>query len=187
MKRLYLLLIVLTCFVSTNAQKNYPILTLEEIGAATIVPDEVNMIVVENIGEVPNLAIYDLEKKELSQKFEAKLPENPIAFIVPNDDGLLYLVTIKRGGEEDGGVPMFDAIYSFDIKSDKIEKIYSEEGVVPIPSSVTAVKSKLVFSGRIFHEQPRIFNLKNKALRFFPMTKAYVFCVLQMHMTVMLL
>lgn len=165
MKKTYLLLFILACFISANAQKNYPILTFEEIGAATMLTDEPILVVVENVGEVPNLAFYDLEKKELSQKFDTKLPENPIAFIVPNDDGLLYLVTIKRGEED--GVPMFDAIYSFDIKSDKIEKIYSEEGVVPIPSSVNAVKSKLVFSGRIFHEQPRIFNLKNKAFEVF--------------------
>lgn len=165
MKRLYLLLIVLTCFVSTNAQKNYPILTLEEIGAATIVPDEVNMIVVENIGEVPNLAIYDLEKKELKQKFDVKLPENPIAYIVPSDDGLLYLVTIKKG--EELGVPMFDAIYSFNFKSTKLKEIYTEEGVIPMPSSVSAVKSKLVLSGRVFHEQPQIFNIKTEAFEDF--------------------
>lgn len=165
MKRIYLLLLVLACFASTNAQKNYPILSLEEIGAVTIVPDEVNMIVVENIGEVPNLAIYDLEKRELKQKFDVKLPENPIVYIVPNDDGLLYLVTIKKG--EESGVPMFDAIYSFDFKSDKLKKIYTEEGVVPMPSSVTAVNTKLVFNGRIFHEQPQIFNLKTKAFEDF--------------------
>lgn len=165
MKKTYLLLFILACFISANAQKNYPILTLEEIGAATMLSDEETMVVVENVGEVPNLAFYDLEKRELSQKCEAKLPENPIQFIVPNEDGLLYLVTIKKG--EEGGVPMFDAIYSFDIKSDKIKKIYSEEGVVPSPSNVSAVKSKLVFSGRIFHEQPQLFNLKTKAFEVF--------------------
>ena len=180
MKRIYLLLIVLACFASTNAQKNYPILTLEEIGAATIVPDEVNMIVVENIGEVPNLAIYDLEKRELKQKFDVKLPENPIAYIAPSDDGLLYLVTIKRN--EETGVPMFDAIYSFNFKSNKLKEIYTEEGVMPMPSSVSAVKSKLVLSGRIFNEHPQIFNIKTKAFEDFSKDESLrVLCTSDVH------
>ncbi len=51
-----------------------------------------------------------------------------------------------------------------------------------MPSSVTSVKSKLVFSGRIFHEQPRIFNLKNKAFEvFFDDESLRVLCTSDAH------
>jgi hypothetical protein len=160
MKNIYILLLALCCFTAVNAQKNYPILTFEEIGAATIVYDEVVMMVVENIGEIPNLAFYDLKKKELMQKFSAKLPENPVSHIIPCDNGLIYLLTIRRA--DDSGYPMFDAIYAFDYKKDKLQKIYTENDPIPMPSGASAVRTKLVLSGRAFHEQPRIFNVNTK-------------------------
>ncbi len=157
MKKIYILLIAFCCLAGVNAQKNYPVLTLEEIGAATIVNDEVIMIVIENIGEVPNLAFYDLEKKELMQKFSAKLPENPVTNIIPCDDGLLYLLTLKKNPEADA--PLFDAIYSFDYKKDKIEQVYLEKEPVSMPRAVAAVHVKLVLSNGL-KNQPRIYNTK---------------------------
>lgn len=158
MKKLYTVLLVFCCFAAVNAQKNYPILTLEEIGAATIVDNEVIMIVVENVGEVPNLAFYDLEKKELMQKFSAKLPENPVCHLIPNDNGLVYLITLKKNPET--GAPLFDAIYSFDSKKDKIAKVYTEKEELNVPRVAAAVHTKLVLSESIYQDQPRIFNLE---------------------------
>jgi len=158
MRKIFILLIALGCFVAANAQKNYPILTLEEIGAVTIVPDEVIMIVVENVGEVPNLAFYDLEKKALMQKFSPKLPENPVAHIIPCDNGLLYLVTIKKNPED--GPPLFDAIYSFDHKKDKIKLVYTEKENVHAPQTAAAVHLKLVLDTEGKKGQPRIFNIE---------------------------
>ncbi|MDA3866764.1 MAG: hypothetical protein PF489_08465, partial [Salinivirgaceae bacterium] len=157
MKKIYTLLLALSCIVAANAQKNYPILTLEEIGAATFVDDEVIMIVIENIGEVRNLAFYDLGKKELMQKFSAKLPENPVSHVIPCDDGMLYLLTLKKNPEQ--GFPLFDAIYSFDYKKDKIKLLYTEEEKVQAPRVAAAVRIKLVLSTGL-KNQPRIYNVK---------------------------
>jgi len=157
MKKLYILVFTLCCIAAVNAQKNYPILTLEDIGAATIVDREVIMVVVENVGDVPNLAFYDLEKKKLMQTFSAKLPELTIAHLIPCDNGLLYLITIKKNPEQ--GPPLFDAIYSFDHKKDKIVKVYTEKEQVRAPRDATAVHVKLVFSTG-FKNQPRIYNTK---------------------------
>ena len=165
MRKIFILLITLGCFVTVNAQKNYPILTLEEIGAAVIIPDEVIMVVVENVGEVPNLAFYDLEKKALMQKFSAKLPENPVAHLIPCDDGLVYLITIKKNPED--GPPLLDAIYSFDHNKDKIKLVYTEKENVYAPENAAAVHMKLVFSSMIFKNQPRIFNIEEKAFETF--------------------
>lgn len=165
MRKIFILLIAFGCFVAANAQKNYPILTLEEIGAVTIVPDEVIMIVVENVGEVPNLAFYDLEKKALMQKFSAKLPENPVAHIIPCDNGLLYLVTIKKNPED--GYPLFDAIYSFDHKKDKIKLVYTEKENVHAPQTAAAVHLKLVLDTEGKKGQPRIFNIESGAYETF--------------------
>lgn len=160
MKTIPLFFLIICCVATLNAQKNYPILTLEEIGAACIVDDEVIMIVVENIGEVPNLAFYDLEKKKLMQKFSAKLPENTVAHIVPCDNGLLYLLTLKKNPES--GSPLFDAIYSFDYKKDKIEQVYLEKEQIAAPRSAAAVHIKLVLSNGL-KNQPRIYNTKTGA------------------------
>ena len=96
MKKLTIIFTLLVTVCGVFAQTNYPILTLEECGATTLINDEPIMAVIENIGDVPNLAFYDLEKKDVMQKFSAKLPENPIYHIIPCDNGLLYLVTIKK-------------------------------------------------------------------------------------------
>ena len=165
MKKLFILVFTLCCFAAVNAQKNYPILTLEEIGAICIVDDEVIMIVVENVDEVPNLAFYDLEKKELMQKFSAKLPENKITHIIPCDNGLLYLTTIKKNPEQ--GPPLFDAIYSFDHKKDKIELVYTEKESAHEPKIAAAVHTKLALSTGVFSKQPRIFNTKTKKFETF--------------------
>jgi hypothetical protein len=165
MRKIFILLIALGCFVAANAQKNYPILTLEEIGAVTIIHDEVIMIVVENVGEVPNLAFYDLEKKALMQKFSAKLPENPVAHIIPCDNGLLYLVTIKKNPED--GPPLFDAIYSFDHKKDKIKLVYTEKDNVIAPQTAAAVHLKLVLDTEGKKGQPHIFNIESGAYETF--------------------
>lgn len=158
MRKLFILFIALGCFVAANAQKNYPILTLEEIGATTIISDEVIMVVVENVGEVPNLAFYDLEKKALMQKFSSKLPENPVVHIIPCDNGLLYLLTIKKNPEE--GAPLFDAIYSFDHKKDNIKLVYTEKENVIAPQTATAVHLKLVLTAGGKKAQTRIFNIE---------------------------
>lgn len=157
MKKIYTLLLALCCFATVNAQKNYPILTLEEIGAATIINNEVLMVVIENIGDEPNLAFYDLEKKELMQKFSAKLPENTVANIIPCDNGLLYLLTMKKNPEK--GYPLFDAIYSFDHKKDKIKLIYTEKEQITTPRIAAAVHLKLVLSTGV-KNQPRLFNIE---------------------------
>lgn len=165
MRKIFLLLIALGCFVAAGAQKNYPILTLEEIGAATIIPDEVIMVVVENIGEMPNLSFYDLEKKSLMQKFSAKLPENPVAHMIPCDDGLLYMVTIKKNPED--GPPLLDAIYSFDHKKDKIKLVYTEKDKVNAPWAAAGVHLKLVLDTEGKSGQPRIFNIESGAYETF--------------------
>ena len=157
MKKIVTIFILLVTISSVFAQKNYPILTLDECGATTLIYDEPIMAVVENIDDVPNLAFYDLEKKEVMQKFSAKLPENPVYHLVPCDDGFLYFVTIKKNPEQ--GPPLFDAIYSFDYKTDKIAKVYTEKESVYVPK-IAAVRDKLVLSTSSFKKQPRIFNLK---------------------------
>lgn len=157
MKKLTIIFTLLVTVCGVFAQTNYPILTLEECGATTLINDEPIMAVIENIGDVPNLAFYDLEKKDVMQKFSAKLPENPIYHIIPCDNGLLYLVTIKKNPEQ--GPSLFDAIYSFDYKTDKIVKVYTETESVYIPK-FAAVRDKLVISTNPFKKQPRIFNLK---------------------------
>lgn len=159
MKKIFILFLTLGCFITTQAQKNYPILTLEEIGAVAIISDEPIMVVVENVGEVPNLTFYDLEKKALMQKFSSKLPENPVAHMIPCDDGLIYLVTIKKNPED--GPPLFDAIYSFDHKKDEIKLVYTEKDNVNAPKTAAAVDLKLVLDTEGKRGQSRIFNLES--------------------------
>ena len=165
MRKIYIFLIVLSCFVTVNAQKNYPIITLEEIGAATIIPDEVIMVVVENIGGDPNLAFYDLDKKVILQKFSTKLPENPITHIIPCDNGLLYLITIRK--EPETGASMFDAIYSFDYKKEDIKLVYTEKEKVASPRLAAAVHLKLAISSSFLKSQPRIFNIEKGEFEIF--------------------
>ncbi len=157
MKKLITLLSLIIIVICVDAQTNYPVLTLEECGAVTIINEGSIMAVVENIGGLPNLALYNLEEKTLMQKFSARLPENPVYHIIPCDNGLLYLVTIKKNPEQ--GPPLFDAIYSFDHKTDKMAKVYTETESVYIPN-FAAVRIRLVLSTNPFKNQPRIFNVE---------------------------
>lgn len=161
MKKLKTLLIAISCIVTANAQKIEPILSLEECGAAVLINEEPMMAVVENIGGKPNLALYNLEKKELMQCFKCVLPENPIAYMLPCDDGIIYLVTMKKNDGQ--GLPFFDAIYGFDHKKDQIKLYYKEKEEIYIPRSANAVHTKLVFYCGTFSKQPLIYNTKTLA------------------------
>ncbi|WP_321296368.1 hypothetical protein [Marinifilum fragile] len=161
MKQLFTLLGILYFTTILNAQQIEPVFELAECGAAVLINEEPFMAVVENIGDTPNLALYNLEKKELMKRYKCQLPENPIAYIIPCDDGILYLVTMKKNDGQ--GPPFFDAIYGFDHKKDQIKLYYKEKEDVYIPRSANAVHSKLVLYRGTFSKQPLIFNTKTLA------------------------
>lgn len=161
MKKLQTLLLALCCIFVAKAQKIDPILSIEECGAAVLINNDPVMAVVENIGEVPNLTFYDLQKKKVMQRFKCKLPGNPIVYMMPCDDGIIYLVTMKKNDGQ--GPPFFDAIYGFDYKKDRIKLCYQEKDEVYIPRSANAVHTKLVLYRSTFSKQPLIYNTETLA------------------------
>ncbi|MBI9071638.1 MAG: hypothetical protein JEY94_08560 [Melioribacteraceae bacterium] len=161
MNKIITILMFLCLTVTINAQKNYPVFSIEECGAACLIENEPIMFSLESVDGIPKLVMRDLSKGEVIKSYESKLPDNTVSHIVANSkNGLLYFITIKKHSESDK--KLLDAIYSFSPKKEKLEIIYTEQEETPIPISVDVVGNKLVLSISVFSKQPIIFNLETK-------------------------
>ncbi len=161
MKKLILLSFIIFCGIHFNyAQKYSPVLSLEECGSAVLMNDQNTMLVVENIADKPNLALYNLNSQKPIRQFKSKLPKTPIAHLLPCDNGLIYFITIKK--EPESGKPLFDALYAFNPKKDRIKRIYNEKNDAPLPHTASVVGTKLILRQNALKKQPRFFDVNKE-------------------------
>jgi len=168
MKRLCYVLVFMSLALNTWAQKNYPSFSIEDCLSFCLINDETIAFGIVEEEDRSRLVLFDLENKAVKQKFDAALPENQVVFMLPCDDGLLYLLTMNR--KEGQRRPLFDAIYSFSYKEDKIRKVYQELADVVIPSA-EIVRTKIYLAGNPFTAQPRVFDVSTKQFEEFSENK----------------
>lgn len=164
MKRIISLLIICLTISTISAQKNYPIVSLEDCTLFTLINDEPLGFAIFN-DEQPYFALYDIEKKEIVQKFKSTVPSNKVAYLLPCDNGLLYIITTKRIGENK--MPFLDAIYSFCYKKDKVVKVYEEKEKVVLPRSAEMAREKMYLTSNPYKKQPLVFDVKSNQFESF--------------------
>ncbi len=160
MRSILTILFAIYACLFANAQKNYPVFSIEECGAVCLIDNEPVMCAIEDLGGLPKLVLRNLEDGKENISYKSRLPENPVSNIVfSQKTGLLYLFTIRKQPET--GNSLFDAIYSFSPKQDKLELIYKENEEKQDVKSVEVVDNLLVFTTKMF-QQPDIFNTETK-------------------------
>lgn len=158
MKKLFVFTIIAFATLQINAQKLEQIFSLEECGVASLLDNTAKFAVIENIADAPNLAIYNARKKALVKSYKSRLPENPIVHILPLNNDSLYFITIKKNSET--GMPLFDAIYLFDLQKDSLQLLYTEKEKKFTPFTASIISNKIVLSSKPVKVQPFVFDLR---------------------------
>ncbi|MCU4155605.1 hypothetical protein J1N10_06425 [Carboxylicivirga sp. A043] len=159
MRNLYTIVLLLYLSFMVSAQKNYPIVSIDDCLNLSLINDEPMAIAIINNGERNQLAFYHIEEKKCLQTFNAPLPDKKITQLLPCDDGMIYILTAKQ--KEGQRRPLFDAIYAFSYKKDRIVRVYEETEDITMPSAAL-VRIKMYLSGNPFTKQPRVFNVQTK-------------------------
>lgn len=165
MRNIVLLLSAFFFIFGAHAQKNYPIFTLEDVNLVCLKYDEPVMFAIESSEEKEQLIQIDLETGSIVKRFKSRLPKNIHAISICNNTGIIYFVTTRK--HEETGEKILNSIYSFSPLKDKTDLLYKENGEIQASGSVSIIDNLIVFTGRVFSEQPKIFNTRTKQFEIF--------------------
>ena len=116
-------IVIASSFVA-QSQTNYELYSIENIEVYCPSPDNKSLYTIETIDNVQTLFKKNLVSGEILETYKTKLPTSDIdAMAVTDDEKSMFFVTNKEN--ENGRLPLSDAIYRVSLKNGKIEKLYT--------------------------------------------------------------
>lgn len=159
-KKMKLLLLILSFAIYTlslSAQTNFALYSIEDTRPICITPDKDIMYGITWENENGSIISYKLENGSIKEKYKSVLPKNPVKLLISHPKkNILYLITARK--IDDTKNIYFDAIYSFNTKTDKLKLLYTEAYNYHCPYKIGFVDDNLIFTA--FEEPTRKFNLQ---------------------------
>ena len=148
MKKSRLLLIAFIVFVSSlvaQSQTNYEYYSIENLEIYCPSPDNRSLYTIEIINHLNVLLKRDLVSGEILETYKTKLPSGDIdAMAVTDDEKSIYFVTNKEN--ENGRLPLSDAIYRVSLKNEKIEKLYTLTKDIYFLTKLVVIDNRLLLN-----------------------------------------
>ena len=160
MRKLTFLIVALLMMVSSYAQKNFPVQKLENIIAVNI-PDNSNYFFAfegSNDGRSGDIHLVkrSLDENKIIENYSAKLPLSIFPLLV-FDGRFVYFIS-----KDEDSKP--DAIYSFNLKKDKITQLLELSDEDCMPAWLEIIDGYLIIGSSAFKNQPCIFNINKKEM-----------------------
>lgn len=155
--KLSLLTIVFAIYsLLLSAQTNFALYSIEETRPICIAPGEDIMYGITWKDENESIISYKLKDGSIIKKYSSELPKNPIKLMISHPKkSILYLITARK--IDDTKNIYFDAIYSFNTKTDKLKLLYTEGYNYHCPYRIGLVDGNLIFTA--FEEPTRKYNI----------------------------
>ncbi len=157
MKTALVILLLLVSNIVIFAQTNFELYSIEDTYPICV---SSNNKVFYGLTWSENKAIvkaYDLVTGKVVKKFISVLPENPIKLMLAHPSkNLLYLISTRKIDDTENRY--IDAVYSLNIKSDKLKLLRKVYYNYKIPNKIGFVENNLVFT--TLQEPTYLFNLK---------------------------